>query len=188
MIAALLAAVLIVLVRRLRRRYVDATRGRTPLAGALMLTAAGAVFAVLLVVANIQGALAPLASLFSLLDPAGAHHGPFADVVDQARRGLAATGGERRAPALTAVDDFARVHAVFAIMAATLVAGLLVTALWCRRAAAARSAPSDRRERRLLRVTGGAAVGLALLMLLLTFANVTNALGPEDGLRAFLGS
>jgi hypothetical protein len=132
-----------------------------------------ALVAYVFVIANIQGAVAPLSSLLSMLPVS--HPGP---AVVEVRHGLA---GGSRSPALqTLVHDFAVYHAVMAGLAAFSTAAFLgaAVALWRRRAGA---------HRRLL--TSGATVAalLALSFAVLTAANLSTALDAAPALAMFFG-
>ena len=75
-----------------------------------------AVSSAAVVMANIQGAVAPFASLISLL-PLGSHDKRLIHTLGQVRQGLAAYpgAGGRTAPALEAmISDFALYHAALA--------------------------------------------------------------------------
>ncbi|MFD8098553.1 hypothetical protein ACFV24_03380 [Nocardia fluminea] len=179
-IAAMLLAVLVALTVRLWRTFLaagPAGRGRR-----MMLAASGSVAAVLalcslvLVLANVQGAVTPFASLLPMLT--GDDSAP-ATVLAQVDARLA--DGTRTAPLEVMVDDFARYHVAMAALAA-LTAVCLVGAcafLW---RAAVRSA--DRRSRRVLAVFGACSAVLALILVVVAVANTTNASDPVPGLAA----
>ena len=191
LIAAALSVVLIVLGARAWRALARAEgRGRTA-----ALTSAGAgvtmlaLFAMSVVMANVQGAIAPFSSLLSLLGPEQ-RGGELAVTIDQIRQMLAQSagvpGGQRSLALDTIVGDFSRYHAALAVMAAVGTAALAVVAATSWRAGSSptrSSAPS----RGLLRASGVSSGALALLMLLVTVANVSNATAPEQGLLLFFG-
>ncbi|MER7763722.1 tat (twin-arginine translocation) pathway signal sequence [Streptomyces sp. NPDC097619] len=191
-VAALLLAAAVALTLAFRRRAGRAAaagaRARRPaLAGAW---GAGlvAVFAGLVLVANLQGAAAPFASLLPGVT-AGGRGSVAADAVAEARTALAGGPEAHSAapPALTAMlDGFARYHAV--LLAAALVTALVLAVLtvrsWRRRAARATdSAGTARRRARpsFLLPAGGVVVALVL-----AYANLTNTLDPAPGLTGLL--
>ncbi|AIY16378.1 tat (twin-arginine translocation) pathway signal sequence [Pimelobacter simplex] len=145
--AALLLAVLVTALRRGRRRPPVLT------AGLLLLTA----LAVVLVIANLQGAVAPVSSLLSMLP---------ADAVSAAAdaRGTDAFDG--------LVHDFAVYHAVVAVLAGgtTIVLAVMGVRAWRRRG----------------RPMAVVAFSAALLLGVVALANVTTTADPEPALVAFL--
>lgn len=190
LIAALLAAVLIVLGARVWRSLArSGGRGRT-----VALTSAGvgvtmlAMFAIALVMANIQGAIAPFSSLLSLLGPEQ-RGGELAVTIDQIREMLAepaGTSGLRSLALDTIVSDFSRYHAALAGMAAAGAAGLVVLGVMSWRASSS-ATRSSTPARRLLRAASVLSIAFAMLMLLVTVANTSNATAPENGLLLFFG-
>ena len=170
-LAALLPAGVLV-ARAWRARRTESTRARRFAWAAV--TAAGSLVAglmVLLVVANVQGAVAPLSSVLSFL--------PFSDrspaLVDAVTALDASIGSAH--PSTTAaaiVRDFAAYHAVVAVLLAllTLVAGVATV-----RATRARRWGSAT-------VVAAAMAAVALL----TVANIGTALAPAPALRSFLSS
>lgn len=195
-IAALLLAVLIVLGVRVWRSLAGSDgpgRGGTAaLASAGIGITVLAVSAMALVMANIQGAIAPFSSLLSLLGP-GHRGGEVAVTVDQIRDVLAQPGGAsgvRRSMALdTIVGDFSRYHVALAVQAGavaagSVVVGLTVVAMVSRRARSS-AMVSSARARRMLWALAVSSIALALLMMLVTAANISNATTPERGLRIF---
>ena len=121
----------------------------------------------LLVIANIQGALAPLSSVLSFLPSTGSDP-HLARAVTELRINVEGTG--TLAPMV--VDDFARYHAVAAVLLG--LAAFLAVMLGAR----------------LLRnrewIAGGASVMVALGFAVLTFANSGTALHPGPALDSFL--
>ncbi|MEU2632030.1 hypothetical protein, partial [Kitasatospora sp. NPDC007106] len=152
-VAAALLAVLAVLAVRLWRACARGTapgNGRagriTSGAGAVAATVLAAASA-LLVMANIQGAVAPFASLLPLLN--GSRDPELAGALGQVREQLADPPAAGRVPALgVMVDDFSRYHLAMAVIAGCVAVLLAVLAAvaW-RRFAATRA--DDRRGRRL---------------------------------------
>ncbi len=192
-IAALLLTVLVILGARLWGTLLRAGR-LTPVRGAA-LTLSGALVTVLavgsaaVVVANIQGAVAPFASLISML-PLGSHNEQFIHTLGQVKQGLAGypgTGG-RTPPALEAmISDFALYHAVVAALAAAVAVILIVmsVASWRR---CARTRSSDRRTRYVLGLAGVSAAVLALAVVAVAVANLGTALHPAPALLAFFNA
>lgn len=124
-----------------------------------------------LLIANVQGSVAPLSSAFSLLgDRVSESDGPLAEALSSMRRQLR---GARSPAVQVLVDDFARYHLAVAIMAGLLTVALVVFAVLAWR----------RGRRRWAAATLVAAVVAAVV----TAANVTNTLDPVRGLLEFLG-
>jgi len=156
-------------------------------AGGLGTAAAGvavtmlALFALLVLMANIQGVVAPFASLLPMLGD-GAQDGELAGTLTQVRQRLA---DPQRTPAAEAmVSDFARYHVAMAVIA-TIVAVVLIglsVLLWKRFA-------SDRRARWVSGSYGVLSALLSLAMVVLAVANATTAADPAPALLAlFNGS
>jgi hypothetical protein len=192
-IAALLLTVLVVLGVRLWRALPDAGRlaawRGAALASSGALVTVLAVFSVVLVVANIQGAVAPFTSLISML-PLGAPDTQLTHAVGQVRQGLAGypgTGGQTP-PALEAmISDFALYHATLAVLAA-IVAVILIgmsVVSWKRRA---RTGSSERRIRHALGLAGVFSALLALAVIVVIVANLGTAMNPAPALLAFFNS
>lgn len=189
-IAAALLAVLVALGVVLWRAFVRA--GGRGAGRSAALAAAGvavtmlALFSLAAVMANIQGAVAPFASLLPLL-PVGETDGPLADTLGQVRQQLSASlgAGGQSTPALEAmVSDFARFHTTMAVIAA-IVAAVFAGAgavLWTRYAA---TGSSDRRARRVLGSLGVLSALLALSVIVVGVANTTTAADPAPALLAF---
>lgn len=157
---------------------------RRALAAAGVAVTALALFTVALVMANVQGAIAPFSSLMSML-PVHTSHGALAGTLDQVRQRLAdyPHSGAGTPPALKVmVDDFSRYHAVIAVAAslvAVVLAGLSVAA-WKRFAG---TAAADRRTRRLFRWFG---LGSAVLAAAVVVVAVANAMTTADAAPALL--
>ncbi|MGI9196926.1 MAG: hypothetical protein ACR2KE_05635 [Candidatus Nanopelagicales bacterium] len=150
------------------------SRGRV--ARLALLLASGAASAVVLlatviVIANIQGAFAPLASLLSFLTS-----GEVTPALAQTAQSLGTdlAGSLPSATAATIAHDFSTYHAVVAILlgATTLVAGAMAV--------------------RLIRhhewLAGGALTAVGLAFVVLTAANVGTALNPTPALSSFLAT
>ncbi|KXO99207.1 hypothetical protein AXK61_18230 [Tsukamurella pseudospumae] len=124
-----------------------------------------------LFIANVQGAVAPLSSAFSLLgDRVSESDGPVAQALSAMRRQLR---GDRSPAVQELVDDFARYHLAVVVMAGVLTIVLVVFAVRAWRQG----------RRRWAMATVAAAVAAAVV----TWANLTTTLDPARGLLDFLG-
>ncbi|MFC9476731.1 hypothetical protein ACFTS5_31450 [Nocardia sp. NPDC056952] len=177
-LAAMLLAVLVALAVLLWRAFLAAGaagRGRrVTLAVSGGAAAVLALCSLVLVLANVQGAVTPFTSLLPLLtgdDPT--------TVAAQVGRRLA--DGTRTPPLDVMIDEFARYHVAMAVLAAVTAVSLVgaCAVLW---RAAVWSA--DRRSRRVLAVFGTVSAVLALIMVVVAVANTTNASDPVPGLAA----
>jgi hypothetical protein len=186
-IAALLLIVLGVLSVLLWRTYLRARALRTGSRAALVSAGTAspmlALFALAVVMANIQGAMAPFSSLLPLLME-GPSDGGLAGTLAQARQQLA--GSHRTSgytpPALDAmVSDFAWYHAVVAVMAAVVVVALLVLSVMFWRSFA-RVGSADRRARRVLAWSGAGSALSSLIVVVLLIANTGVAMDPAPAL------
>ncbi|MFE6857550.1 hypothetical protein [Nocardia sp. NPDC057668] len=187
-IAVVLLFVLISLTVLLWRAFVrthdSSTNGRLALGAAGVVTTAPVLFAAMLVIANIQGAIAPFASLLPFLidgspDPA------LAESLDQVRQRLteAAASGERAPAALDVMlDDFTRYHVVVAVAAALVAADLLAMSVLMWRKSAAQ--PAHSRAKRVLTAFGALSILTAMAAIVVAVANTTNAGDPVAGLTA----
>lgn len=183
-LAACLLLALVTLGRRIWSRYaVDAAAApgrRAGVAAGGLVIAATAVLALLVVVANVQGAIAPLSSALGLL-PVRAPGPALAPTLTRLRQHL---GHGVRSPAADAlVHDFVVYHAAMAALAALVTASLLGAAalLWRRRRAAAT-------QRRALATLLVGTLVLAALFAVVTAANVSTVARPVPALLGFLGT
>ncbi len=137
---------------------------------------AGGLVSLVLVIANVQGAVAPFASLFPMLTGEG---GPN-DTLDQVREQLS-TGGPSTPALETMVGGFARYHVAMAMEAGVLAVAFLglSVVLWMRFAKTA-----ERRTKHVLGAYGALATLLMLGVIVVAVANTTNAADPEAGLLA----
>jgi hypothetical protein len=179
-IAALLLAVLVALGARLWRAY--RTRGGAAVTTAGIAVTMLALFSLTVVMANVQGAAAPFASLLPMLvdSPADA---ALTGTLDQIRQQLAAPTDAP--PALDVIiDDYADYHTVMAVVATvvTLALAALSVAAW-RRFAGARS--SDRRVARAAAAFGVLMVLSTLAVAVVAVANTTVSADPLPGLVGF---
>jgi hypothetical protein len=189
-IAALLLIVLGALTVLLWRTFLRA--GGLGMGSRAALVSAGtavpmlALFALAVVMANIQGAMAPFASLLPLLMD-GTPDASLAGTLAQARQQLA--GSHRTIgytpPALDAmVSDFARYHAALAVVAAVVVVALLGLSVMFWRSFA-RVGSADRRTRRVLGWFGVFSALSSLIVAVVLVANTGTATDPAPALLAF---
>lgn len=143
--------------------------------------AAVMVLALLVLVANIQGAVAPLSSALGLMplsnpDPA------LAGTLVQVRDALAT--GEQPVALDARVQDYARYHLTLAVVATGVTLTLLAVAvrLWRQRA---RLAPSERRYRRVLLTGAISMLLLTAFFAIITAANLTTVAHPAPALLGF---
>jgi hypothetical protein len=189
-IAALLLAVLLILGKRLWVALLGAGRLSpwrvAALASSVALVAVLAATSAAVVIANIQGAVAPFASLISLL-PLGSHDKQLVHTLGQVRPGLAAypgAGGRTTPPLEAMISDFALYHAAAAALTVAVAVILIVLSVvsWKRRA---RTRSSERRARNALALAGVSSAALALVILVIAAANLGNAMNPAPALLAF---
>lgn len=183
---AALLGVLVMAGVRLGRRpasAIEPRRGFRVAAG--LLVAAGAAVSLLVVVANVQGAVAPLASVLTFLPVGGADP-------DVAAAGARLAGDLRTGasdPVATALlDDFRLYHLVLVGCAALVGVGLtvgLAAVVRARRIRRRASATTRPRTGALTATAVGLAGGLAFF-LLVGAANLSTALDPAPALAAFL--
>ncbi|WP_379038823.1 hypothetical protein [Paractinoplanes deccanensis] len=172
-IAALLLAVLVVLGARLWSAFARAGRGRAVLAaGAAVVTGLG-LFAVVVVMANVQGAAAPFASLLPMLQDSPATGG-LGQALEQIRQELGTAGQDRPALA-TMISDFALYHWALAAAGAVVLAASVIAAV------AAWKSPT----RRLPRSVGVLAAAWSLILAVVVAANISTAADPAPALLAF---
>ncbi|MEE1738665.1 hypothetical protein PUR49_19420 [Streptomyces sp. BE147] len=194
-IATILLVVLVALGILLWKAFLgatgDETNGRAVLASAGVLVTVLALLSLAAVMANIQGATAPFASLLPMLGTgtgAGAGGQSPTDTFDQVRQRLAdslSTDGPSSPVLDVMISDFARYHVVMAVLSgivAVLLIGLSVMSL--RKAAGTRL--SDRRTRRVLGSYGVLSAALALVVAVVAVANTTTAADPAPPLLALL--
>lgn len=188
-IAAILLIVLVALGLRIWKAFVKAD-GRVgasaALASAGVVVTMFALFSLIVVVANLQGAVAPFASLLPMLT-AGATGTRLTGTFDQVRRQLAASPGAdgRTSPALEVmISDFARYHVALAVLATVVAAVMIVigVVLWKRFARTERSEP---RTRRVLGSFALLSALVSLAVIVIAVANATTAANPEPALLAF---
>ncbi|GGZ63171.1 hypothetical protein GCM10010371_23390 [Streptomyces subrutilus] len=187
--AALLLIVLGTLGVLLWKAFLRAGSGagrRAALASAGSVVTALALFSLVTVLANVQGAAAPFSSLLPVL-PLRTADGELAAVLAQTGQHLAAlprAGDPGPAAVEVMVGDFARYHAVLAVAAATVAVVLLGLAVvaWRRGPGAA---AGDRRTRRVLRSFAVLAALVAAAFAVVAVANATTTADPAPALLAF---
>lgn len=205
-IAVLLLVTLAALGARVWRaaRMADgaATMRRVGIAGAGILATALALFSLVLVMANLQGAVAPFSSLLSTL-PVDEPDGPLADEVSQIQRQLASSSANGSPVLTTMVEDFSRYHLAMAVISA-VVAVILGAMAWVvfgraqsRLSARPRPgqpkpghrptgvAPTGRDAKVLARSVGSILLVAALAAVVVAAANTTTAVNPAPALAAF---
>ncbi len=190
-IAALLLIVLGVLTVLLWRTFLRAdglSKGsRAALVSAGTAAPMLALLTLAVVMANIQGALAPFSSLMPMLTE-GTPDANLADTLTQAKQQLA--GSHRTSgytpPALDAmVSDFARYHAALAVICAIVVVALLALSVMCWRNFA-RMRSADRRARRVWGWFGAFSALSSLIVAVVLIANTGTTTDPAPALLAFL--
>lgn len=190
-IAALLLIVLVTLGVLLWRAFLRAVgtarAGGFAAAGALVTVFI--LFALVAVMANIQGALAPFSSLLPIVTEDVAD-GPLAETLGQITRLLAEspnTSGPTPQALAEMVDDFAWYHRVMAVIAAIVAVSLLGLSaacwIWF-----ARTRATGRRTSGVLASYGVLAVLSAAAMIVVAVANTTVAADPAPALAALFES
>lgn len=146
-----------------------------------------ALVSLLAVMANMQGVMAPYASLMPMLIDGAPADAELAGVLEQARQQLtdAQTSRARTYPALAVmVSENGWYHVVMAVLAPIVAVALIgLSALAWKRFARTRT---DCRTRRLLGVSGTVAALLALPFLVLMAANAGVAADPAPSLLALV--
>ncbi|MGJ0118056.1 hypothetical protein ACQ7HM_02515 [Williamsia sp. MIQD14] len=183
--AGLLVVVLAVLATRMWRSFVDGTvtvRRRRFAGVAGTVAAAGGLGAVFLLMANVQGAIAPLSSALSLV-PMSGRDPALRQVRGQVAQQLQA-GDTSRSALARMIDDFGTYHAVLAVCAVVVACAAAVLAVIAARSflVTARTDRSGRRATVLVgAVFGLVGVGVAILAV----ANIGNAADPAHALLLF---
>ncbi|HKN98466.1 MAG TPA: hypothetical protein VJX10_15205 [Pseudonocardiaceae bacterium] len=180
LIAALLLVVLVALGVRLWKALLRGGGHRAVLLPAWVLVVMLALSSVVLVTVNVRGAIVPFSSLVSML-PLGRSNGQLTDVVDQVRQELAGSVGGHNPALAVLVGDFARYHAVLAVLAVIVALVLTgVSVLSWRRFVRAGSA-----DRRVLGSSGVLFALAALVVIVVAAANAGTAADPAPALLAF---
>ncbi len=143
----------------------------------------GTISAAALLMANIQGAIAPLSSAVSLL-PAQ-RDSSLAAAVDAVRHGIATPGASPVTDHLVA--DFARYHVVVAVLSAVFAAllGVLAVRLWRGHRPGLNGVGALSYSTRSATATAAATLTVAAAVLVLCVANVSSALEPARALSLF---
>ncbi|NUT35974.1 MAG: hypothetical protein HOV79_23210 [Hamadaea sp.] len=182
--AAALLVVLVALSVAVWKAFLRAERTgrRSALASAGVGLTMLAVLSLATVMANVQGAAAPFASLLSML-PVGTQDAGLAGPLDEVRHGLSEANA-RPAALDVMVDDFAAYHAVLAVIATVVTMGLVAASvvLWRR---GRQAALADRRTGRLLRSFGAFCAFLVLGEGVVAVANTATAAHPAPALLDF---
>ena len=177
--AALLLVVLVALGLAVWRAFLRS--GGVALASGGVLVTVCALTALVLVMANIQGVIAPFSSLLPMV-PIGAADGQTAEALDQVRAQLS---GARTTPPLDAmISDFARYHAAMAVIGAVAAVVIACTTVWLWKRFAS-TASSDWLTRRVLGSFGVLSVVISLLLIVVVVANAMTAADPTPALAAF---
>jgi hypothetical protein len=182
LLATALLVVLVLLAPLVLERFARAATIPRRLLALLVagLHASVAVLALLIVVANLQGAIAPLASVLGLA-PVARPGGALGSTTAEVRRTLTA-GADT--PALdTLLSGFTTYHVAMAWLGAAVTLALLAAAVVGRRRAAASRA--ERARRSLVLLTVVATVALAGFFGVVTAANISTAAHPAPALLAF---
>ncbi|KAA0023160.1 hypothetical protein FOY51_09810 [Antrihabitans cavernicola] len=187
-IAAILLAVLLALglhVWRAFLRATDSSYGRqVALAASGVVVTACGLIASAMVMANLQGAVAPFSSLLSML-PFGETNSDLATALGQVREQLHASPTDRISPAAGAmISDFSRYHLAMAVIGAIVAVAFLATSVWLWRQFA-RMPLLEKRTRRVLASFGVFSALLALAAVVLVVANAGTAADSQPALAAF---
>ncbi|WP_197023545.1 hypothetical protein [Rhodococcus sp. UNC363MFTsu5.1] len=190
-IAAILLTVLVALGVLLWRAFMRSggleAGKRAALASAGVVVSMLALFSLVLVMANVQGAVAPFSSLMSML-PVGETDGELAVTLGQVRQQLAdplSAAGEAPPALEVMVSDFARYHVAMAAIAAIMAAVLIGLSVVFWKLTGATGA-SDKSTRRVLGTVSALSALLSLGVLVVAVANTTTAADPAPALLAFL--
>ncbi|MEV4510049.1 hypothetical protein AB0K00_13930 [Dactylosporangium sp. NPDC049525] len=180
--AALLLAVLVALGAVLWKTFQAATgRRRAAVASAGAAVTLLVLSALAVVMANIQGMAAPFASLLPMLVDGDPADPALAGTLDQVRQRLADAPSAPAAGVM--VDAFGHYHAVMAVVAAVVAAGLLSVSVvsWRR---FARTPSPDRPQRRAVASFAVLMLLAALAVTVVAVANTTVAADPVPALAA----
>ncbi|MFE3020451.1 hypothetical protein [Streptomyces sp. NPDC059256] len=189
-IAALLTIVLIALGVLLWKAFlrtggVGASRNAALTSSSVLVTVL-ALFSLAVVVVNVQGAVAPFASLLPMLGVTSAD-GELGATLDEIRERLASQRaiGDRTPPAIEVmINDFDRYHLAMAVLASTVTVILIAVSvlLWKKFAG---TEPSDRRTRRVWASFATLSAVLSMFVLVIATANISTAADPAPALLAF---
>lgn len=181
-----LLVLLLLLAARLRTRFTptDVTHAmRRPSLGGGVAAAVLALFAFVLALANVQGAIAPFSSLLSLL-PVTTARGDLATTIEEVRQQAANYPRGSSAALRMIVGDLTVYHVVVAVISSLTAVALVGLAVAWKRSDA-RTGSGDRESRRLRRTfTVGAAI-VAASFAVLGFANTTTAVNSPSAVLDF---
>ncbi|WP_216905681.1 hypothetical protein [Nocardia noduli] len=187
-IAALLLlvfAILGVLVWRAFSKLDNTTaRGTFAFVGGGALATVCAAASLIIFMANIQGTVAPFASLLPMLTGDDAE-GQHADTLDQLGQQLdhRASTGERASPALEAmITDFTRYHSAMAVIATIAAILTIGVGVWCR--VKGRTASTVRQFRRAMTSLAMFFALAALGLIVVAVANTSTVAHPIPALQA----
>lgn len=173
-LAGLLLIVLAALATRLWRRRSAGVAAATATAGGFG--------AALLLMANVQGAVAPLSSVLTLL-PSATDDPAVGLAKAQVAQQLQARSTPR--PALAhMISDFGTYHAVLAVSAVVLACATVVVSVFVGRSFMT-TARSDRAARRTKALTSAVFAIVGICVLVLAAANIGSATNPADALLLF---
>ncbi|MET9338642.1 hypothetical protein [Nonomuraea sp. NPDC003804] len=187
-IAAILLIVLLALGVRLWKAFLRAgglgAGRRAALASAGSVVTVLALFSLVMVMVNIQGAVAPFASLLPML-VVGKAGGELADILDQVKQRLAdslSAGGQTPPTLEVMISDFGLYHVAMVVIAAIVAIVLIGMSVvsWM-----TRTGSSDRRTRRVLGSFGVLSALLSLPMIVVAVANTTTSADPAPAFLAF---
>jgi hypothetical protein len=181
LLLVVLVALTVVLWRARLRSNGLGTGGRAVIVSAGTAAPLLALSALAVVMANVQGAMAPFASLLPMLMDGTPDDG-LTDTLAQARQQLAdshRTSGYTPAALDAMVSDFAWYHAVLAVIAVVVAVGLagLSWVLW---RSVARTESADRPTRRVLGSFGALSALSSLIVLVVFVANTGTAMNPAS--------
>jgi hypothetical protein len=182
-LAAILLIVLVLLAARVWRAsaYAVGRSRRWTLTLVGLVTTPLTVLALVVLVANLQGAIAPLSSVLGVL-PLAAPKGQLASTLGQIRQSLAAGGQSPATDAL--LHDFVVYHvAMVALGGAVTVALLVISFLMVRMRR--RVPAADQRWRRLLMAASASLVMLSAVFAIAAAASLSTAANPTPALLGF---
>lgn len=160
--------------------------GRAATAAAGVLVVPLAVLSLLVVMANIQGAAAPFASLLPFLVEGGPG-GELGAVLGRVEQSLAVVPPTTQSPPAlaTMIGDFSRYHAVMVVIAAMVAIVLVVLTMSCWRSLRT-TPPADRRRRHVVGSFGLVFAMLSLAAGVVAVANHSTTADPAPALRVML--
>lgn len=181
--AAVLLAILVLLGVRIWQAFARSARPgvRAMLATVGVLGAPLAPLVLVVLLANIQGAVSPLSSVLTFLRTDGTDPA-VAQVVAQIGEGL--RSGAMSAPLTALVEDFRAYHAVLAVTATVLALGIVVTSIVLL-VVRARLPRDQRRARAVLMTIAAVIPALAVVFAFLALVNASTVEDTVPALAAF---